>query len=143
MLQTPDIQALLSECSFSAVRSSGKGGQNVNKVSTKVILVFDVVNSVVLSDEQKAWLLEKLMARISNEGLLLMNASSERTQLGNRKKVEEKFTHLIIKAFHIPVKRVATRPTAGSRERRLRDKKSVGVKKASRGNDFSDLSMDG
>jgi ribosome-associated protein len=132
MLTLPDTSALLTECSFSAVRSSGKGGQNVNKVSTKVILVFDVMNSEVLEEEQKAWLLEKLMARISKEGLLQLNCQSERTQSGNRKLVEEKFVRLITKAFHVPVKRIATKPTAGSKERRLKDKKSVSGKKSAR-----------
>lgn len=141
MIPIPDSQALLSECRFSAVRSSGKGGQNVNKVSTKVILVFDVLNSEVLTEEQRAWLLEKLMVRISKEGLLQLNASSERTQLGNRQKVEEKFIRLITKAFHIPAKRVATKPTAGSKERRIRNKKAQSEKKSLRGNVDDDLSM--
>jgi ribosome-associated protein len=142
MLSLPDISSLLNECSFSAVRAGGKGGQNVNKVSTKVILVFDVFNSEVLDDEQKAWLLEKLMARISKEGLLQMNSSTERTQAGNRKQVEEKFARLITKAFHIPVKRIATKPTTGSKERRLKDKKLVSGKKSTRSSSFPDSLID-
>jgi len=142
MLSLPDISALLTECSFSAVRAGGKGGQNVNKVSTKVILVFDVLNSEVLDEDQKAWLLQKLMARISKEGLLQMNSSTERTQGGNRQEVEEKFARLITKAFHIPVKRIATKPTAGSKERRLQDKKSVSGKKSARSTLSPDLLID-
>jgi ribosome-associated protein len=133
----PDIQALLKECTFYAVRSSGKGGQHVNKVSTKVILEFDVYNSVELTEEQKQWMIEKLFARISNEGLIQLNASSDRTQLGNRRLVEEKFERLITKVFHVPVTRIATRPTLGSKERRLQEKRSVSSKKSSRGSDFS------
>jgi ribosome-associated protein len=142
MVSVPDILALLSECSFTAVRSSGKGGQNVNKVSTKVILVFDVLNSEVLNEEQKAWILVKLMARISKEGLLQMNSSTERTQLGNRQAVGEKFVRLITKAFHIPVTRIATRPTAGSKERRLKEKKSVSGKKSARSNPLPNSLID-
>jgi ribosome-associated protein len=142
MVSMPDITSLLNECSFSAVRAGGKGGQNVNKVSTKVILVFDVFNSEILDEEQKTWLLEKLIARISKEGLLQMNSSTERTQAGNRKQVEEKFVRLITKAFHIPIKRVATRPTAGSKERRLRDKKVVSGKKSARSSSLPDSLID-
>ncbi len=138
----PDSTFLLAECSFHAVRSSGKGGQNVNKVSTKVILVLDVLNSAVLNEEQKEWLLEKLSSRISKEGLLQLSSGTERTQLGNRRLVLEKFERLIVKAFHVPVKRRATRPTAGSKERRLQEKRSVSGKKANRGTGFSELSMD-
>jgi len=141
MIPIPDTQELLSECRFTAVRSGGKGGQNVNKVSTKVILVFDVLNSEVLTEEQRTWLLEKLMVRISKEGLLQLNSSSERTQLGNRQRVEEKFIRLITKAFHVPVKRIATRPTAGSRERRIRQKKVLSEKKTLRGSVDTDQAM--
>jgi ribosome-associated protein len=106
-----------------------------------VILVFDVLNSEVLTDEQKAWLLEKLIVRISREGMLQVNSSSERTQLGNRQKVEEKFIRLITKAFHVPAKRIATEPTAGSKERRIRQKKAQSEKKSLRGTVDDDLSM--
>jgi ribosome-associated protein len=137
MIPSPDTGLLLAECSFQAVRSGGKGGQNVNKVATKVILVFDVLNSEVLSEEQKNWMMEKLRARISNEGLLQLNASNDRTQLGNKKLVQEKFVRLITKAFQVDAVRIATRPTAGSKERRLLEKKVNSIRKDSRGSDFS------
>ena len=133
----PNIDLLLAECSFQAVRSGGKGGQNVNKVATKVQLVFDVINSQALTDEQKDIILEKLSSRISNDGLLHINASEDRTQLGNRKKVQDKFIRLIVKAFKVDAPRIATRPTRGSKERRLQEKRITGMKKDSRGTDFS------
>ena len=102
-----------------------------------MILVFDVLNSEVLTDDQKNWIMEKLRARISNEGLLQLNSSSERTQLGNRKKVGEKFGNLVIKAFTVKADRIATRPTKGSKERRLKDKKEAGQIKQGRSTDFS------
>ncbi|NVO21632.1 MAG: aminoacyl-tRNA hydrolase [Bacteroidetes bacterium] len=142
MLSLPDITALLGECTFTAVRSGGKGGQNVNKVSTKVILTFDVLNSEVLDEEQRALLLEKLMARISKEGLLQLNSSTERTQLGNRQEVEEKFSRLVNKAFHIPIRRIATKPTRGSKEKRLKDKKAVSGKKSARGGSIPEAFID-
>jgi len=133
LITQPDIQALLNECGFQAVRSSGSGGQNVNKLSTKVILVFDVLNSRVLTDDQKQLMMEALRARISNEGLLQLNSSSERTQLGNRKKVEEKFEKLLEKAFRVKTDRIPTRPTKASKERRLKDKRESGRIKQDRG----------
>ncbi len=142
MISSPDTALLLAECSFQAVRSGGKGGQNVNKVATKVILVFDVLNSEVLSEEQKNWMMEKLRARISNEGLLQLNASTDRTQLGNKKLVQEKFVRLITKAFQVDAVRIATRPTAGSKERRLLEKKVNSIKKDSRGSDYSSQIID-
>lgn len=135
----PNIPALLKECSFSAVRSSGSGGQNVNKLSTKVILTFDVLNSEVLDEEQKELILLKLHNRISVEGILQINASTERTQTGNRKVVAEKFIAFITKAFHVRAPRTATKPTAGSRERRLKEKKTTSQKKVNRSGNISGL----
>jgi ribosome-associated protein len=134
----PDIPALIKECTFTAVRSSGKGGQHVNKVSTKVILFFDVLHSVVLDDEQKVWLQEKLIARINKEGVIQLNSSVERTQSGNRQRVVEKFVKLIEKAFVIPEERIPTIPTAGSRQRRLSAKKIRSGIKSLRSGELND-----
>jgi ribosome-associated protein len=133
-----DIDLLLNECVFIASRSSGKGGQNVNKVSTKVSLRFDIGLSGVLTPEQKVWLIVKLGGRVSLVGVLQITSQKERTQLGNKKAVIERFRHVILKAFEIPMKRKATKPSKSSKERRLKDKSRTAEKKAERSG-FTDL----
>jgi ribosome-associated protein len=124
-----DKSQLIKELEFKATRSSGKGGQNVNKVSTKVELRFDVFNSLLLTDIEIVRVLEKLKNRISSEGFLILTSDSERTQLGNKRKVIELFFELIIKALHKPKRRIKTNPTKSSKERRLKDKKAQADKK--------------
>lgn len=119
----PDIESLIKELHFKATRSGGKGGQNVNKVSTKVELHFSIWESVSLDDEQKARLALKLQNKLSEDGVLRVVSSEERTQLGNKKKALDKFRKLISSAFVERKKRVATKATKASKERRLREKK--------------------
>jgi ribosome-associated protein len=129
---SPDPDLLLNECIFIASRSSGKGGQNVNKVSTKVSLRFDIGLSGQLDIGQKEWLIAKLGGRVSLHGILQITSQKERSQLGNKKAVIARFRLLVAKAFEIPVKRKATRPSKSSKERRLKDKSRIGEKKAER-----------
>ena len=77
---------LSSECIFAASRSSGPGGQNINKVNTKVELRFNITDSKILNDSEKELLLEKLASRINQEGLLILSSQSERSQLKNKEK---------------------------------------------------------
>ena len=123
---------LIKELIFKATRSSGSGGQNVNKVSTKVELRFLVDNSEFLSDEQKTRIKIKLKNRISLEGYLILTCDTERTQLANKKKVIELFFEIIEKALHKPKKRTKTKPTKASKEKRLKEKKLNSEKKKSR-----------
>ncbi len=123
---------LISELIYKATRSSGSGGQNVNKVSTKVELRFLVNNSEFLSDEQKGRIKLKLKNRISLEGYLILTCDTERTQLANKKKVTELFFELIEKALHKPKKRTKTKPTKASKEKRLKEKKIHSERKKSR-----------
>jgi len=113
---------LLSEIIYSASRSGGPGGQNVNKVNTKVELRFHVRNSLCLTESEKERVLAALKNRININGELLINSQSERTQLMNRKRAEEKFFRLLASALTEKPERKATSPTGSSKTERL-DKK--------------------
>jgi ribosome-associated protein len=122
----------LPELVFSASRSSGPGGQNVNKVSTKMELRFHVNGSALLSTEEKERIIEKLCSRINKEGELRLVSQSGRTQLSNKQLVIEKFYALLTKALSKRKKRKPTRPSAASREKRLEDKRILSQKKEQR-----------
>jgi ribosome-associated protein len=117
------LKDLQSELSFKTSRSGGAGGQNVNKVSTKVEINFDIAASNILTAEQKAVLLEKLASQLTKEGMLQIVSQTERTQLGNKTKVIEKFYKILEKAFFVPKKRKPTKPSKSSKEKRLISKK--------------------
>jgi ribosome-associated protein len=138
MANLPDIEALINECRFEATRSSGSGGQNVNKVSTKVILIFNVLESKVLAQEQQDVFLSKLRTRISKQCFFRISSGRERTQLANRKAVIEKFFKLVQKAFETEEERIATKPTRGSKLRRIESKKALSGKKADRTQRWND-----
>jgi ribosome-associated protein len=122
-------ELLLNELIFKAVRSSGSGGQNVNKVSTKVELRFDIENSEFLTEEEKKRIAKKLKNRISNEGILIITSDTERTQLRNKNNAIEIFFQLLEQALKKPKKRKKTKPTKASQEKRLKEKKMHSEKK--------------
>lgn len=124
--------SLMNEIHFSFVRSSGAGGQNVNKVSTKVVLKFDVLNSVILNEDQKQILLEKLKNNLTSVGVLIITSQEKRSQLQNKEVVLEKFNTLLTKAFHKKKKRKATKPSKGAVEKRITNKKKNSEKKSNR-----------
>ena len=120
------------EMHFSASRSSGPGGQNVNKVNTKVELRFHVASSLLLSDEEKILILEKLAKKINSEGELILVSQTERSQIKNKEKVIEKFYSLLIRALTPRKKRKPTKPSLASKEERLEEKRKLSEKKERR-----------
>ena len=116
----------LSELSFSFSRSSGPGGQNVNKVNTRVTLAFDVVNSSSINERQRQLISSRLAPRINKNGVLRIAADSCRTQAGNRQEVIQRFVGLLRQALHRQRPRRKTRVPKRARERRLSAKKNRG-----------------
>jgi ribosome-associated protein len=116
---TLNIPDLSSEFQFITSRSSGPGGQNVNKVNSKVELRFDIQNSSLLTDDQKEILRTKLATKITSEGILSVVSQRDRSQLSNKEDATGKFYLLISRALKPVKRRKSTRPTKGSVERRL------------------------
>jgi ribosome-associated protein len=114
------------------VRSSGPGGQNVNKVATAVELRFDVAASPSLPEALRARLLARRDRRLTAEGVLVISAQRFRTQERNREDARERLAAFIAAALHVPKPRVATRPTRASKERRLGGKRERGTIKRDR-----------
>ncbi len=133
-MKLPELrkEKLLTEVLLSASRSGGPGGQNVNKVNTKIELRFHVASSEELNETEKQQILLKLKNRITNDGELLVTSSAERSQWKNREKAEKKFFELIEKALTVQKRRKKTSPTAVSKVKRLENKKKVAHKKGLR-----------
>lgn len=127
-----DREGILLELNFKAVRSSGKGGQHVNKVSTKVELDFDLENSNQLTDEEKQKLTKFLKSKLSKENKLILQCSETRSQLKNKQLVIEKFFQLIEGGLREQKKRVPTKMPRSVKVKRLKNKKLQSDKKASR-----------
>ncbi|KUG06157.1 alternative ribosome rescue aminoacyl-tRNA hydrolase ArfB [Solirubrum puertoriconensis] len=134
MLPPPD--AFLPELQFQTARSSGPGGQNVNKVETKVELRFQPQASALLSDEQKQRVLEKLASRLTADGVLIITAQESRSQQRNKELAVEKFYELLQRSLHRPKARKATKPSAGAVRQRLEGKRRQSEKKANRRGDY-------
>ena len=125
-------EQLIQELGFKTSRSGGKGGQNVNKVSSKVMLNWDVENSSVFDEEQKALIQERLANRISKEGLLQLDSSIDRSQLKNKELVIERFFNLLTDALKVDAKRLPTKTPKSVILNRLDRKKKQASKKADR-----------
>ena len=129
---TDDVVIPESELGFAASRSGGPGGQNVNKVSSKVTLSFDVGGSASLSEEQKARIASMLATRINKEGVLQIVSQRTRSQELNRADVVERFAELLRRALTPQRKRIKTRASAAAKQRRMDAKRKRGMTKQAR-----------
>ena len=127
-----EIDKIISELSFKAVRSSGAGGQNVNKVSSKVVLTFDLNASQALTEEEKLLLQTNIGARLTTENILILNCDEDRSQLKNKDIVVKRFLEIIKKGLFVPKARKATKIPKSVIKKRIKDKKNVSEIKQSR-----------
>jgi ribosome-associated protein len=127
-----DKEILLSELKFKAVRSSGAGGQNVNKVSSKVVLSFDLANSLGLTHDEKVLLQTKIATKLTQENILIITCEEDRSQLKNREIALKKFLKTIENGLKTPKERKATKIPRAVKEKRLSTKKVIGLLKQNR-----------
>lgn len=125
-----------SELSWTAVRASGPGGQNVNKVASKVDLRFDLAGTTALTPEVKERLTHMVRTRLDKDGRLVITSQATRDQSKNLEDAREKLAALVRRALVAPKKRKATKPSRGARERRLGEKRAQSEKKQARRGGF-------
>ncbi len=129
---TSELSLPLRELNFRFTRSSGPGGQHVNKTATQVELTFDVLHSPSLSDEQRARIIKALRRRIDTNGVLHLTSHSTRSQLDNREDATQRFVTLLASALRTIKPRKASRPSRAAKEKRLQSKKKLGDVKRQR-----------
>jgi ribosome-associated protein len=122
-------ERLNRELTFTASRSDGPGGQNVNKVNSKITLKFDVLQSSTLSGDEKENIIKRLGPRLTKEGVLILSAQDSRSQLMNKEAVILKFEKILSSAFQKRKVRKSTKPTKSSVQERIQLKKRVSEKK--------------
>lgn len=123
---------ILNELSFKAIRSSGAGGQHVNKTASKVEVTFNVVNSEGLSETEKQRLQVKLDSKITQEGNIVLQCGASRSQHRNKTEVIKRLLDLLRKNIVVPKKRKKTKPSKSAIEKRLKQKKNTALKKVNR-----------
>ncbi|MCF7559840.1 aminoacyl-tRNA hydrolase [Sabulilitoribacter multivorans] len=122
----------IQELTFKAIRSSGSGGQHVNKVSSKVELSFNLVDSLAFTNIQKQRLQNKLKTKLTNDGVLILQCDESRSQHKNKALVIKRFLELIKASLVVPKKRIPTKTTKAAIKKRLKAKRTLSEKKASR-----------
>ena len=127
-----DKDKIISELQFKAVRSSGAGGQNVNKVASKVVLTFDLHASQALSNEEKLLLENKISSRLTSENILILNCDEDRSQLKNKAIITKRFLEIITIGLIVPKIRKATKIPRSVIEKRIKQKRNVSEIKQSR-----------
>ena len=127
-----NAEVILSELNFKAIRSGGAGGQHVNKVASKMVLILDVATSQGLNENEKLWLQNKLKTKISQENLLILTCDEDRSQFKNKKIIIKRFFEMLEKALVLPKVRKATKISKGANEKRIQEKKKAGEIKAGR-----------
>ena len=125
-------ERLINELVFKFIRSSGSGGQNVNKVATKVELRFNIISSQVLDNREKSILIDRLGNRLNLKYDLILTSDDTRSQLKNKEIVTKRFIELLKDALVVTKPRIKTKPTKSSVVRRLESKRKVGMKKKDR-----------
>jgi len=129
---TDDVEIPEAELAFTATRSSGPGGQHVNKASTRITLRFDVARSPSLDEEQRARIRQRLSTRVSREGILSVVSQRHRSQDRNRQAAVERFVELLRAALRTIPPRTPTKPSRAARKRRVQEKKDRSRIKAGR-----------
>ena len=127
-----DIELLQNELEFSAVRSGGPGGQHANKVSSKVVVLFDIENSKALSEKERMRLLEKLSSKLNNKNQIMMTCDESRSQHKNKQIVTDRLMTLLKDALKVSKKRIPTKVGKSEKARRMEAKKKRGLKKSLR-----------
>jgi len=127
-----NVEKILKEISFTAVRSGGPGGQHANKVSSKVVLMFDIPDSESISDAEKERLVQKLTGRLNSREQLILTCDESRSQHKNKEIVTNRFIALLQETLKKQKKRVPTRVSKGEKARRMEAKKKRGLKKTLR-----------
>ena len=133
-----DKTQLQKEVSYKTSRSGGKGGQNVNKVSSKVELLFSIENSLLFNEDEKLLISAKLQSRFNKDGLIQVVCDEERSQYLNKEKAIDRLINLLIKALHQPKKRKPIKVSKAAKAARVNDKRLQGEKKKSRNKEFRD-----
>ncbi len=125
-------ETLIKELKYKAIRSSGAGGQHVNKVSSKVVLSFDVANSKGLSTREKIRLYKNLASRLTKERILILSCEESKSQLQNKNRVIERFSEVIEAGLYVPKRRLKSKPSKASIKRVKDGKRKRAELKASR-----------